>query len=49
MYNNKWMNWLLILTGNVIYALSVKFFLLPADLMSAGTTGIALVVFIMLV
>ena len=44
MYNNKWMNWLLILTGNVIYALSVKFFLLPADLMSAGTTGIALVV-----
>ena len=44
MYNNKWINWLLILTGNMIYALSVKFFLLPADLMSAGTTGIALVV-----
>ena len=44
MYNNRWINWLLLLTGNLIYALSVKLFLLPANLMSAGTTGIALVV-----
>ena len=35
---------LLVLVGNIIYALSVKFFLLPANLMSCGTTGIALVV-----
>ena len=30
--------------GNLLYALSVKLFLLPANLMSGGTTGIALVV-----
>ena len=35
---------LLVLVGNIIYALSVKFFLLPANLISCGTTGIALVV-----
>ena len=35
---------LLVLFGNVTYALSVKFFLLPANLISCGTTGIALVV-----
>ena len=34
----------LVLMGNVIYALSVKLFLLPAQLMSCGTTGIGLVV-----
>lgn len=44
MKNSKWINWLLILTGNILYSLTVKFFLLPANLMSAGTTGIALVV-----
>lgn len=44
MFKNKWMTWLLILVGNILYALSVKLFLLPANLMSAGTTGIALVV-----
>ena len=44
MYNNRWVNWILILVGNLLYALSVKLFLLPANLMSAGTTGIALVV-----
>ena len=44
MYNNKWANWVMLLVGNVIYALSIKLFLLPANLMSAGTTGIALVV-----
>lgn len=34
----------LVLSGNALYALSVKLFLLPAELMSTGTTGIALVV-----
>jgi len=33
---------LLVLIGNAIYALSVKLFLLPANLMSCGTTGIGL-------
>ncbi len=35
---------ILVLLGNLLYALSVKLFLLPADLMSCGTTGIGLVV-----
>lgn len=35
---------LLVLAGNCLYALAVKLFLLPADLISCGTTGIALVV-----
>ena len=35
---------LMVLLGNTIYALSVKLFLLPANLISCGTTGIALVV-----
>ena len=39
----KWINLLLVLLGNVIYAFSVKLFVLPAHLMSCGTTGIALV------
>ena len=34
---------LLVVLGNMLYALSVKLFLLPANLMSCGTTGIALV------
>jgi len=43
------MNWkkiislLMVLVGNLLYALSVKLFVLPANLMSCGTTGIALV------
>ena len=35
---------LLVVAGNMLYALSVKLFVLPANLMSCGTTGIALVV-----
>ena len=35
---------MMVLVGNVLYALSVKLFLLPAGLMSCGTTGIALIV-----
>lgn len=35
---------LLVLLGNCLYALTVKLFLLPAGLISTGTTGIALAV-----
>ena len=41
---NKFFQLLLVLVGNCLYACSVKFFLLPANLISCGTTGIALVV-----
>jgi len=41
---NKAISLVMVLLGNVIYALSVKLFLLPANLISCGTTGIALVV-----
>ena len=44
MNNNKLLALLLVLLGNLIYALTVKLFLLPANLISCGTTGIALVV-----
>ncbi len=42
--SNRMLSLLMVLLGNVIYALSVKLFLLPANLISCGTTGIALVV-----
>lgn len=42
--NNRLLSLLLVLLGNTIYALTVKLFLLPANLISCGTTGIALVV-----
>ncbi len=35
---------LMVILGNIIYACSVKFFVIPANLMSCGTTGIAMVV-----
>ncbi len=35
---------LMVLLGNTLYACSVKLFIIPANLMSCGTTGIALVV-----
>ena len=34
----------MVLLGNCLYALAVKLFILPSNLMSGGTTGIALVV-----
>ena len=43
-HQNKLLSLLLVLLGNSVYALSVKLFLLPANLISCGTTGIALVV-----
>ena len=44
MNNNKVLSLLMVLLGNTVYALTVKLFLLPANLISCGTTGIALVV-----
>ena len=41
---NKLIPLLLVLLGNIVYALTVKLFLLPANLISCGTTGIALTV-----
>lgn len=35
---------LMVIVGNILYTLSIKLFLLPANLMSCGTTGIALVI-----
>jgi len=44
MTNKRLISLLLVLVGNIIYTFSVKLFLLPAQLMSCGTTGIALIV-----
>lgn len=44
MKHNRWFSLILVILGNILYALSVKFFVLPANLMSCGTTGIALVI-----
>lgn len=44
MNQKKLFSLLMVLVGNVLYALSIKLFVLPANLMSCGTTGIALVV-----
>ena len=41
---NKIFRLLLVLAGNAVYALTAKLFLLPANLISCGTTGIGLVV-----
>ncbi|MBQ8621581.1 MAG: YitT family protein [Oscillospiraceae bacterium] len=41
---NRLFSLLLVVLGNLLYALSAKLFLLPANLISCGTTGISLVV-----
>ena len=41
---NRIISLLLVLVGNIIFALAIKLFILPANLISCGTTGIALVV-----
>ena len=41
---NTWLTMIMMLLGNTIYALTVKLFILPGNLMSCGTTGIALTV-----
>ena len=43
MNTKKIFSLLMVLLGNTLYAFSVKLFVLPANLMSCGTTGIALV------
>ena len=44
MKQNRYLSLLLVILGNLLYTLSVKLFLLPANLISCGTTGLALVV-----
>ena len=44
MKNNRLISVLTVVLGNILYTLAIKLFLLPANLMSCGTTGIALVV-----
>ena len=39
-----WISLGMVLAGNCLYALAVRLFVLPGNLMSSGTTGIALVV-----
>lgn len=41
---NKLWQLFLVLIGNILYTFAVKLFILPANLISCGTTGIALVV-----
>ena len=41
---NRVFSLLIVLLGNLLYAFTVKLFLLPANLISCGTTGIAFVV-----
>lgn len=41
---HAWAMLVLVVMGNVLYALTVKLFLLPAGLVTGGTTGIALAV-----
>ena len=43
MKTNRYLSLLLVILGNLFYTLSVKLFLLPANLISCGTTGLALV------
>ena len=42
--NNRYTQLLMVLIGNILYTLTIKLFLLPANLISCGTTGLALVV-----
>ena len=42
MKKNRFLSLLMVILGNTCYALTVKLFLLPANLMSCGTTGLAL-------
>ena len=43
MKNKRAVSLLMVVLGNILYTLSVKLFLLPANLISCGTTGLALV------
>lgn len=43
MKNNRYISLLMVVLGNIIYTFTVKLFLLPANLISCGTTGLSLV------
>lgn len=43
-HTKTWISILMVILGNTLYSLTVKLFILPANLMSCGTTGIAMVV-----
>ena len=40
----RYLSLLLVILGNILYTLAVKLFLLPANLISCGTTGLSMVV-----
>ena len=44
MKHNRYLSLLMVILGNLLYTFSIKLFLLPANLISCGTTGLALVV-----
>ena len=44
MKQNRMISLLMVILGNILYTFTVKLFLLPANLISCGTTGLALVV-----
>ena len=44
MKQNRCLSLLSVILGNMLYTLTVKLFLLPANLISCGTTGLGLVV-----
>ena len=44
MKTKRYLSLLLVILGNILYTLAVKLFLLPANLISCGTTGLSMVV-----
>ena len=44
MKQKRYLSLLTVILGNILYTLTIKLFLLPANLISCGTTGLALVV-----
>lgn len=44
MKQKRCLSLLMVILGNILYTLTIKLFLLPANLISCGTTGLALVV-----
>ena len=44
MKQNRFLSLLMVILGNILYTLTIKLFLLPSNLISTGTTGLALVV-----
>ena len=43
MKQNRYISLLMVILGNILYTFTIKLFLLPANLISCGTTGLALV------